>query len=371
MEIQRIKSGNALELRLAGRFDEYGAQQLDSALAAALTGGDLQLRLDLAEITYVSSSGIGVLVRYQQRLKQLGGALAISAVSTPVRRVLDMARLGALLETAPAVATPVPPAPAAPPPEIRIEPPRLEILPLAPGATLRLSAVGDPDLLAGRLFVEDDARLLRPPDSGFAIGLGASGRDFEACRHRFGEFLALAGAAVYQPCDGSNVPDQLLAPARLLTLYSLVCEGSLSHRARFEAAGPGAAVSLEDLVGSCLDATGTADWAGMVFLAEAPAHTGAIPLLFLACGIAARASNPEVTTLLHPEGWSRYPAGRFHAARFGRALPALGADLTACCRAVFDAGPLRDVVVPRPDATHFTRGACWMGPISEIKTERS
>src|SRR6185369_7180107 len=138
---------------------------------------------------------------------------------------------------------------------------------------------------------------------------------------------------------------------------------SFSHQARFEVSAPGTAVSLEDLVECCLDATGAADWAGIVILAEAPTT----PTLCLACGIAARASNPEVTTLLHPGGWSRYPAGRFHAARFARALPAVAADVTACCRAVFDAGPLRDVVVPRPDATHFTRGVCWMGPISGIK----
>jgi stage II sporulation protein AA (anti-sigma F factor antagonist) len=371
VEIQRIKSGNALELRLAGRLDEHGAQQFDSALAAALAGGDHHLRLDLGEISYVSSSGIGVLVRYQQRLKQLGGALAISAVSTPVRRVLEMARLGVLLEPQPAVPEPGPPTPIAPPPEIRIEPPRLEVLPLESGATLRLTARGNPDLLAGRLFDEKDARPLRPPASGFALGLGAFGRDFEACRHRFGEFLALAGTAVYHPCDGSNVPDQLPASADLLTLYSLICEGSFSHRARFAASGPGAAVSLEDLVGACLDATGAAGWAGMVFLAEAPATSGATPLAFLAGGIAARASNAEVAALLHPEGWSRYSTGRFHAARFGRALPALAADVTACCRAIFEAGALRDVVVPRPDTTHFTRGACWMGPIAGIKTERS
>ena len=371
VEIQRIKSGDTLELRLAGRLDENGAQQFDSALAAALAGGDHHLRLDLGEISYVSSSGIGVLVRYQQRLKQLGGALVISAASAQVRRVLDMARLGVRLEAAPAVPRPVPPAAVAAPPEIRIEPVRLEVLPLESGATLRLTARGNPDLLAGRLFDEKDARPLRPPASGFALGLGAFGRDFDACRHRFGEFLALAGTAVYQPCDGSNVPDQWPASAGLLALYSLVCEGSFSHRARFEASGAGAAVSLEDLVGACLDATGADDWAGLVFLAEAPATSGATPLLFLACGIAARASNAAVTALLHPQGWSRHPTGRFHAARFQGALPALAGDVISGCRAVFDAGPLRDVVVPRPAATHFTRGACWMGPIAGIKTERS
>jgi hypothetical protein len=49
------------------------------------------------------------------------------------------------------------------------------------------------------------------PESAMAIGLGAFGHHFEDCEQRFGEFLSVAGAAAYQPTDGSNVPDYLIA----------------------------------------------------------------------------------------------------------------------------------------------------------------
>ena len=56
---------------------------------------------------------------------------------------------------------------------------------------------------------------------------------------RGGEFLAVSGAAAYQPTDGSNVPDYLIAEGsfvpELQVLYSAVCDGSFARLARFEA----------------------------------------------------------------------------------------------------------------------------------------
>ena len=40
-----------------------------------------------------------------------------------------------------------------------------------------------------------------------AFGLGALGPSFEACRGRFGEFLAVAGVAAYRPSAGPGRPD--------------------------------------------------------------------------------------------------------------------------------------------------------------------
>ena len=78
-----------------------------------------------------------------------------------------------------------------------------------------------------------------------AVGLGAFGNHFEDCQGRFGEFLAVAGAAAYQPTDGSNVPDYQMSEAmfvpELQVLYSLNCDGPFARLARFESkagAGP-------------------------------------------------------------------------------------------------------------------------------------
>ena len=48
-------------------------------------------------VTFISSAGIGVLVKFYKRLDAIKGALVIVRASAPVRTVLDMTRLTALL----------------------------------------------------------------------------------------------------------------------------------------------------------------------------------------------------------------------------------------------------------------------------------
>ena len=71
--------------------------------------------------------------------------------------------------------------------------------------------IGEPGLLNGCRFSESNCRKVAFPESSLAIGLGAFGQGFAECHDRFGEFLAVAGAAAYQPTDGSNYPPDFLA----------------------------------------------------------------------------------------------------------------------------------------------------------------
>ena len=57
----------------------------------------LRLRLDLEKVTFLSSAGIGVLVKFHKRLAAVKGSLVIARLSAPVKTVLEMTRLTALL----------------------------------------------------------------------------------------------------------------------------------------------------------------------------------------------------------------------------------------------------------------------------------
>ena len=111
-----------------------------------------------------------------------------------------------------------------------------------------------------------------------AIGLGAFGHHFEDCEQRFGEFLSVAGAAAYQPTDGSNVPDYLIAEGsfipELQVLYALVCKGLFASLARFEANSEPGAVPLSDLAEAALEISGAAT-AGIAMIAESAGLIGA------------------------------------------------------------------------------------------------
>ena len=62
-----------------------------------------------------------------------------------------------------------------------------------------------------RMVVRRRPRRSRARDSRFALGIGAFGASDADCRDRFGEFIAVAGAAAYLPGDGTDVPDYLVA----------------------------------------------------------------------------------------------------------------------------------------------------------------
>ena len=108
MEIAITVTGGAAELAVRGRLDSYWADHLDARLTEIVRDGNDRIRIDLAEVTFLSSAGIAVLVKFYKRLRDLGGTLAVARPSAPVRTVLQITRLTALLvePAAPAVETP-------------------------------------------------------------------------------------------------------------------------------------------------------------------------------------------------------------------------------------------------------------------------
>lgn len=62
--------------------------RLDRAIEAALP---LRLVLDWSGVTFMDSSGIAVVMRVRQRMRDLGGAVTLRGVRPQARKVLDAA----------------------------------------------------------------------------------------------------------------------------------------------------------------------------------------------------------------------------------------------------------------------------------------
>lgn len=84
-----------LEIRLLGELDHHGAQellgQLDRAIERALP---LQLLLDWSGVSFMDSSGIAVVMRARQRMRELGGSVKLCHVAPQPRKVLEAAGIG-------------------------------------------------------------------------------------------------------------------------------------------------------------------------------------------------------------------------------------------------------------------------------------
>jgi anti-anti-sigma factor len=407
MEIRRQRIGDVLELEIQGRLDGYWADHLAQSLDDAVREGTRNLRLNLSEVSYLSSAGIRVLVRAHKQLSAIQGSFSVSAPSEAVRSILELTGLMDLLVPA------VTPGLKAAPSGARIlekENIRFEVISLTPEARLNCRVIGDPAQLLGDRFREEDCRRVEFSKSSFGLGLGAFGSSFADCAGRFGEFLAVGGAVTYLPADGTNVPDYMLAAGNFIpqieVLYSILCEGNFQMVVHFERKDAGGAAKLGEIVEECLEIAG-AETLGIVMIAESAGLIGtalqrspalrdsetalfAFPqvrdwlsfvaepvftrALTLVVGIAARKAPALLVPLLRPLGQSEL-TGHFHAAAFSyRPLKSREMDLQAATAKLFEAETPQALLHLLNDNREITgagqsqmaAGTCWMGPISAV-----
>ena len=404
MEISRRYSIGVVELTVTGRLDGYWADHLASALDEEIRQGSHHVLLDLSQVVFLSSAGIGVLVRFYQQLKNIQGSLSVSKASERVRKVIQISGLKEVLlaKTAADTQGPIPvegaqPAsggrvPAVSKPVAQIERPGaiFDVHVLESEAGLTCHLVGDPSLLEGSRFGKENCRALEFPDSTFAIGLGALGENFEECQSRFGEFIAAAGAVAYLPTDGTNMPDYLVAAGKSVpdvqVCYGIACKGvnarPFSTLVRFQAKKETRSATLAQLVEACLEIADSPR-IGIVMVAEAAGLMGAAlrrsptqpacehaPFEFpgvrewltftaerahtrsvtLVAGVAARGDFAELAPVLRPltsaTGNTTDPVtGHFHAAAFSyRPLQKGEINLQATVKNLFEGQALESVL---------------------------
>ena len=84
---------SAALLRVTGRLDAKNAQTLFRKCREALEGGRTRVILNLAEVTFVASSGVGTLLALTEEFKDAGGDIHLVTPSTAVKSVIDLLNL--------------------------------------------------------------------------------------------------------------------------------------------------------------------------------------------------------------------------------------------------------------------------------------
>lgn len=406
-------TGESAELKIRGRLDGYWADHLEADLARMIREGTHRLWLDFSELDYLSSLGISVLLRLKKQVSSLAGALVIIHPSATVLEILEISKLAAVLVGKPLsqpgrLATAM----------VKMLPRRgrkqeqerfvLETFDYPDSELLRYRTIGDPSLLRTCCFQEADCRSVPLGPQAIALGLGALGRDYQACQGRFGELLAVAGIAAYLPTDGRGVADFLMlgetTAAHVWLNYAILCEGAFSCLTRFETRKGNSPLSLTELVEINMESTG-ADAIGLVLVAETAGLVGALlqrpptkkapgtdPFAFpdvrqwlsftgepayrnsttLVVGVALLGDPGPLTPLVRPLGRGQQPVGHFHAAPFShRTLPIGEIELKATVDSLFEAQELQGVLHLLGDyrgpssqgESTFVRGACWAAPL--------
>jgi anti-anti-sigma factor len=101
VKITRTTTDTCVRLALDGRLDASWSEHAGAALDEAIRSGRSRLELDLAAVNFISSVGIGVILRANARLRAVKGTLVVVAASASVRDMLRISRLEGLIHTEP------------------------------------------------------------------------------------------------------------------------------------------------------------------------------------------------------------------------------------------------------------------------------
>ena len=93
MEINRRESGEVIIFDINGEIDLYNAPEIKEKIKEEMNNGKVNIIINLDKVSYIDSSGIGVLISSLSNLKKVGGALKLINVYASVRKVFELTKL--------------------------------------------------------------------------------------------------------------------------------------------------------------------------------------------------------------------------------------------------------------------------------------
>jgi anti-sigma B factor antagonist len=89
--------GNAFVVSLTGEVDLHTAPELEGALDGVMALGCTSAVVDLADVSFIDSTTLAVLLRSHARLSELGGRLVLVASDRRILRTLELTGLDRVL----------------------------------------------------------------------------------------------------------------------------------------------------------------------------------------------------------------------------------------------------------------------------------
>lgn len=414
MQINSERVGEKLVLLLTGRFDASWSEYVGSAIESAIQSGEHQIDIDLGNVHYMSSAGIGVLLKYRKRLANVNGYLRVCNPVDEVRSILRLMRLEEMLLGPSAIDSSD--TQSNQEKTLEVNGFRFQSYLLSKGEPLRCEWIGQPECFAtGKLDAKDSVRLTLDAKQ-FCLGLGAfedgTGAREEASdsRCRFGESIGIAGIAIEQCTDGSRVPDFQISRADLVPnlrlLYGISGKGDFSHLIRLEAGrSERGSIRFSDFIDGVLDSF-ECNFGCFALVVEAASVVGAsliqsptradgkspwsFPgvrewlsftseqnedrMLALIVGVACKSPAGRAKSFVRPLRDGSAVEGHFHAAVFPYRPLAKGLlPLRETVHDLFKMDTPKSVLHLLSDdrpiegvgQTELMRGACWFAPVVE------
>lgn len=98
MQINQRAFGSAAVLDLAGEIDLGNAAELRRALRRLLEEQQLRIVINMENVDFIDSTGIGIFLSVLKSLRDRGGDLKLSTLAAPVLKVFQLTRLDAFFD---------------------------------------------------------------------------------------------------------------------------------------------------------------------------------------------------------------------------------------------------------------------------------
>ncbi len=104
-QVKSATSEGIVEIHAAGSITEESVGPLRDAIAGALAAGSVKIALCFAEVDYIASAGIGMLVTMLKRARSARAELAICALRPEIRELFELTRLNLVFTLAESIAS--------------------------------------------------------------------------------------------------------------------------------------------------------------------------------------------------------------------------------------------------------------------------
>ncbi len=93
LKITTARHGQAHVVRVAGDIDLRSSPELREALIQTLEARPQRLTLDLSDVPYMDSSGVGTLVETKRLIEKQGGQIELTGLQPRVKSVFEITQL--------------------------------------------------------------------------------------------------------------------------------------------------------------------------------------------------------------------------------------------------------------------------------------
>ena len=98
MEISVIPKHRMVLVRVSGEIDHHTAENIRKSLEREIRRSSaINIAMDFSRVTFMDSSGIGMIIGRYKTVKALGGDLIVFDVGESIKRIFEMSGLSSLI----------------------------------------------------------------------------------------------------------------------------------------------------------------------------------------------------------------------------------------------------------------------------------